>query len=113
LSFPNRADANLTVKVEVACLQLGALTVGFLPGEPFVEFQLRFREVLKPYPTLLVGYANGWTGYIPTQDAFASGGYGVDLYPHDPPQYSRTMLPEGTGEGLLETLIAVARPRKV
>jgi len=114
LSFPNRADENSVAEAEVSCLwfddQRGrGVTVGFLPGEPFVEYQLRFREALKPTRALLCGYANAWAGYVPTREAYAEGGYGVDSCPTDPPHICRTMLPEGAGEQLLEAVVALAR----
>jgi hypothetical protein len=112
-TFRNRADPDLTAVVEVACLEIGPVVIGFLPGEPYVEFQLQFRKALEPRPALLVGYANGWNGYIPTREAFAQGGYGVDFFPTDQPPYSRTMLPPGAGEQLLAALLNLVGSQQV
>lgn len=113
LSFPNRADESLAVEAEVSCLRFHdqhgcGLAAGFLPGEPFVEFQLRFREALKTTRALLCGYSNAWAGYVPTREAYAEGGYGVDFCSTDPPHVCRTMLPEGAGEKMLEAVVALA-----
>ena len=106
LRFANRVDPALQVEAEVSCLCLGPLAIGCMPGEPFVEFQLRFKRALFPRPGVLVGYANGWQGYIPTREAYEFGGYGVDLCTTDPAHYSRTALPPGAGEAMLDWLIA-------
>jgi len=108
LTFPNRMDSALQVDVELACLDLGPLTIGFVPGELFVEFQLEFKRRLAPRTALLIGYANGWPGYIPTRDAYPAGGYGVDPCPTDPPALSRTALPPGAGEEILERLVKLS-----
>ena len=108
LTFPNRVAPELTVEVEVSCLTFGPLVIGVLPGEPFIEFQLRFKETLAPSLAMFVGYANGCPGYIPTREAYAEGGYGVDLFTGDPPEMSRTALPPGAGETLLERLLSLA-----
>ncbi len=47
------------------------------PGEVYVEFGLKVKE-LSPYkPTMIIGLANGMVGYIPKKEAFAEGGYEV------------------------------------
>ena len=93
---------------EVSRLHLGEIAIGLLPGEPFVEFQLRFKEALAPRPALLLGYANGWAGYVPPEACYEQGGYGVDPAPRDPPPYCRTMAPPGLGERMLATLLELA-----
>lgn len=107
LSFANRADASLKVDVEVSRLQLGHVVMGFVPGEPFVEYQMRFKREVSPAVGVFVGYANGWPGYIPTESARAEGGYGVDACAWDPPALSRTSLPPDAGDAILERLLAL------
>ncbi len=68
---------------------------------------ISFRRAIKPRPALLVSYANGPADYVPASEAFAPGGYAVDFYPGDPPQYTRTMIPKGAGEQLLEALLSL------
>ena len=106
LSFANRVDAELTVTIELVSLRLGRLVVAIMPGEQFVEFQLAFKQALKPDPAMFIAYANDWPGYVPTQASYAEGGYGVDLCTTDPAALSRTALPEGAGERMLEALLA-------
>jgi neutral ceramidase len=47
------------------------------PGEVYVEFGLKVKE-LSPYPsTMVIGLANSQAGYIPVKEAFSQGGYEV------------------------------------
>ena len=48
--------------------------VGF-PGEPFSEIGVRVREASPFEYTHMAGYTNGVTGYVPTAEEFARGGY--------------------------------------
>jgi hypothetical protein len=48
-----------------------------LPGEVYVEFGLKLKE-LSPYKnTMVIGLANSQVGYIPGAEAFSQGGYEV------------------------------------
>jgi hypothetical protein len=49
-----------------------------MPGEPFVEFALDFRERAPVHDAFFVGYANGYYGYFPTMRAAVEGGYGAN-----------------------------------
>ena len=49
----------------------------FLPGEPFVEIALAIREASPMAFTAVVGYADDYIGYIPTDRAFTNGGYEI------------------------------------
>jgi len=107
--FPNRVDPSLQVEVEISCLRLGNVIMGFVPGELYVEFQLSFKEQVRPLVGVFVGYSNAWTGCLPTLDDYARGGYGVDQCSSiDVPHWSRTALPPGTGERILKELVALA-----
>ncbi len=59
----------------VAVLRLGHVAMVFLPGEPFVELGLTIRRRSPFAQTLVVGYAEDYIGYVPTDQAFAEGGY--------------------------------------
>jgi neutral ceramidase len=52
-----------------------------LPGEPFVEHQITFREKAECSSSMLFGYSYSvggvWAGYLPTIRAAAEGGYGA------------------------------------
>jgi hypothetical protein len=61
--------------VELTCLDLGAALVLHLPGEPFIEYQLRAQQTRKDVFVCVAGYGDGGMGYIPTDGAFFEGGY--------------------------------------
>jgi|SRR5579872_224321 len=75
----------------------GSLCFVALPGEPFVEHQVAFREKAECSTAMLFGYsysAGGvWAGYIPTILAAVEGGYGADY---------NTTVEAGTGERLVD-----------
>ena len=49
-----------------------------MPGEPFVEFTMDFRERSPVPAAFFVGYANGYYAYFPTIKAAVEGGYGAN-----------------------------------
>ena len=49
-----------------------------MPGEPFVEFGLNFRDRAPAAASYLAGYCNGFHGYFPTIRAAVGGGYGAE-----------------------------------
>jgi hypothetical protein len=53
----------------------------FLPGEPFAETALAVRQASVFDFTAVVGFAEESIGYIPTDQAFAEGGYEVGFGP--------------------------------
>ena len=62
-------------RTRVAAIRLGNAACCFLPGESFIETSLAIRE-LSPWDfTMVVGYAEEWIGYVPTDRAFDNGGY--------------------------------------
>jgi len=48
-----------------------------MPGEPFIEFQMNWRDRCPVPAAFLLGYTNGYFGYFPTIAAAARGGYGA------------------------------------
>lgn len=59
----------------VQAIRLGDVAILGIPGEPFVEEQLRIK-LRSPVPfTFCAHMANGSAGYIPTERAFTYGGY--------------------------------------
>lgn len=73
-----------TMQLPLHGLRLGdALAVG-LAGEVFVEYALFGRERSKARSTLVLGYTDGSVGYIPTEAAFAEGGYETIAYKYFP-----------------------------
>lgn len=61
--------------IDLTCLDLGAAQVLHLPGEPFVEYQLRAQSLRKDLFVCVAGYGDDGTGYIPTAEAYLQGGY--------------------------------------
>lgn len=71
-----------------------------IPGEPFVEHQITFREKAECTDAMLFGYSASvgsvWAGYIPTILASFQGGYGADY---------NTTVEVGTGELLIDRAV--------
>jgi hypothetical protein len=61
--------------IDVTCLDLGQALVVHLPGEPFIEYQLKAQELRKNRFVCVAGYGDDGPGYIPTDAAFLEGGY--------------------------------------
>ncbi len=61
--------------VELTCLHLGPAAVLHLPGEPFIEYQLKAQQLRQDLFVCTAGYGDGGMGYIPTDNAFFEGGY--------------------------------------
>jgi neutral ceramidase len=68
-----------------------------MPGEPFVEFGLNFRDRSPLKTSFFAGYANGYFGYFPTIRAAVEGGYGAEGL------VARTEV--GAGESMLDTAL--------
>jgi neutral/alkaline ceramidase-like enzyme len=62
--------------IELQGFRLGDAAFVAIPGEVFVEIGLAIKRQL-PHLTFVVGIANGYIGYVPTREAYASGGYEV------------------------------------
>jgi hypothetical protein len=61
--------------IDLGCLDVGPALVLHLPGEPFVEYQLKAQELRKDRFVCVAGYGDGGPGYIPTDKAYLEGGY--------------------------------------
>jgi len=64
-----------------------------MPGEPFVNFQINWKDRCPVRNCIVLGYTNGYFDYLPTIDAAAEGGYGADD--------SNTYVEVGAGERML------------
>jgi hypothetical protein len=69
-----------------------------MPGEPFVDFQMNWRDRCPAPHALLLGYTNGYNGYFPTIAAASRGGYGAAS--------ASTWVEPGTGERLVDNAVA-------
>jgi hypothetical protein len=61
--------------IDFTCLDLGRALVLHLPGEPFIEYQLKAQELRPDAFVCVAGYGDDGPGYIPTDRAFLEGGY--------------------------------------
>jgi hypothetical protein len=61
--------------IPLTCLDFGKVLVLLLPGEPFVEYQLKAQSLRPDAFVCVAGYGDGGPGYIPTTPAFLEGGY--------------------------------------
>jgi hypothetical protein len=66
---------NVGRPIELTCLDLGKAQVLHLPGEPFIEYQLKAQALRKDSFVCMAGYGDGGPGYIPTAGAYLQGGY--------------------------------------
>ncbi|MBW3624679.1 MAG: hypothetical protein KY468_14845 [Armatimonadetes bacterium] len=60
---------------EVQAFSLDEFSFVSVPAELFVQLGLRVKEQSAPRRALIVGFANGYVGYVPHREAFARGGY--------------------------------------
>lgn len=63
---------------QIQVIRVGDTALVGLPGEPFVEGQLRIKIDSPTYPTYVVHCAFQYVGYIPVREAFPRGGHEVD-----------------------------------
>jgi hypothetical protein len=73
LTHPHPAEHWLA---RVGVISVGGLPIISLPGEPFLAVADQIREGLGD--ALVLGYCDGVSGYLPTADEYAFGGYEVD-----------------------------------
>jgi len=69
------ATREAQVSVPLQVLRIGPACIGTMPGEPFCEIGLEFRQRAALQPAVLVELAHGGFGYIPTAKHFEWGGY--------------------------------------
>ena len=94
--------------VEIQAIAIGddLAFVGY-PAEYFTEFGLETKARSPFKHTIVAELANGWAGYVPTEAAFAHGGYECRL------AYQSRLVPQAgdlmcrTGIGLLKMLSAL------
>lgn len=85
--------ASLNMEVNTLLINKQIAMLG-LPGEPFVDFQLDFRNRCPVPNAFLLGYTNGYFDYFPTIQAASQGGYGA--------ADSDTYVAVGTGERMID-----------
>jgi hypothetical protein len=78
LTKENPQVDDLLKRGSVHVMQIGPLVLVGIPGELFVEYALEMKQRVRQLtdrPMMLVGYANGYIGYLVTPRAIATGGY--------------------------------------
>ena len=68
-------------------------------GELFVQLGLDFKRRATYVHSMVFGLVDGNIGYVPQEEAYRYGGYGVNFYRGNGGK--RTMVPRGFGERLL------------
>ncbi len=74
--FGSRIDRELQLPVTTLLLNKRIALMG-MPGEPFVDFQIDWRNRCPVRDAFFLGYTNGYYGYFPTIRAATLGGYGA------------------------------------
>ena len=93
------SEGPMDYDVPVHALRVNDLGIAGLHGEVFVEFGLDLKG-RSPFPqTMVVGLANGSTGYIATDQALDEGSYETRLCRH-------VRSPKGTGKLWADTAVA-------
>ena len=67
------------IAIDLQLIRLDELCMFAIPGEPFVEIGLKLKKHASPLKSMVIGLANGWVGYIPTQRAYGEVGYETRL----------------------------------
>lgn len=67
------------VPVMLSALRLNHCSVLHLPGEPFIEYQLRAQQLSPAGPVAVAAYGDGGPWYVPTREEYACGGYEVSV----------------------------------
>ncbi|MCX6985604.1 MAG: neutral/alkaline non-lysosomal ceramidase N-terminal domain-containing protein [Lentisphaerae bacterium] len=100
LDYHREADMPLNIRV----VALGEnLAIVALPCELFIEWQNRIIEASPFKNTIVIELANGWNGYVPTQEAFArQGGY-------ETKEVTSTMLVPEAGQIMYEAVIRMLK----
>lgn len=69
------ADYPDTVPVKLQMHRVGDLTIGAIPCEVFVEIGLELKKTTPAARHFTISLANGYNGYLPTEEHHALGGY--------------------------------------
>jgi neutral ceramidase len=69
------AEWPATFRTPVQTIRVGEMGICALPGEPFCQTGLNIKAKSPFKQTMLVGMANDYAGYLPTEEAHALGGY--------------------------------------
>jgi hypothetical protein len=68
----------------LSCLHAGDLRLLHLPGECFIEYQLRAQQLVPDCFVATAAYGDTGTWYVPTKEEYPNGGYEVGVAFSDP-----------------------------
>jgi neutral ceramidase len=77
--LPDGDDTGVRIYAQVVGVVIGNAAFVFLPGEPFAETGLAIRQSSSFSFNAIIGFAEQTVGYVPTDEAFADGGYETDF----------------------------------
>jgi hypothetical protein len=78
LRLSQEGEKGLTQGFTIQGIRMQDTAIIGMDGEVFVDYALDF-DTRSPFrQTIVLGYSNGCIGYIPTEEAYAEGGYEVD-----------------------------------
>ena len=60
-------------------LRLNSISILHLPGEMFIEYQLRARAMRPRQPVAVAAYGDDGLWYVPTKEEYPAGGYEVSV----------------------------------
>lgn len=67
-------------RLAISAVRLGPLRLVGFGGEPYLDLEKQLTDVLDG-PVALVGYTQGYLGYLPTRDAYETDVYEVNISP--------------------------------
>jgi len=79
LELAKEGVTGMTTPYYVQALRIGDGVIVGLPGEVFAQYAISIGDASPATPTAVTAYTNGYVGYVPTEAAFAEGGYEVDV----------------------------------
>ena len=75
----------------ISALRINDATALHLPGEMFVEYQLRAQQIAPTQQVMVAAYGDGAAWYVPTADQYPIGGYEVSVAYNGPSFDGRMM----------------------
>jgi len=106
VQFARQAQAHgwRGVEAELQGIAIGPTALIGLSAEPFAEYEKAVQQLSPFQHTLCIGCANGNLGYVPTAQAFAEGGYEVEMAPY---LYGATRLRPEVEEAVRQAIARV------
>ena len=76
-----RCDTHCSIKVSL--ISMGEFVFITFPLEMFCEIGIEIKKYAKSLglKAVIIGYAGGYSGYLPTEEAYKQGGYEVEVSP--------------------------------